>query len=146
MCARAGWSLYVWRNIRLAELWDRPHRCAFSTPFLHALHALAFHHPHPQLQPDEPPPPLLAGMALPAMNNLVARNIHPSRRATALGNVFTGFHTGGLAASQPATQPCINSSLVAPCCISAPVGPRHAAAAATLTCCTAVSWPDLSLR
>ncbi|KAL4424918.1 hypothetical protein ABPG77_009647 [Micractinium sp. CCAP 211/92] len=36
------------------------------------------------------------GVALPAMNNLIARNIHPSRKATALGNVFTGFHTGNL--------------------------------------------------
>ncbi|KAL4434256.1 hypothetical protein ABPG75_000697 [Micractinium tetrahymenae] len=36
------------------------------------------------------------GVALPAMNNLIARNIHSSRKATALGNVFTGFHTGNL--------------------------------------------------
>ena len=36
-----------------------------------------------------------AGVALPAMNNLIARNIDPSKKATALGAVFTGFHTGG---------------------------------------------------
>ncbi|PSC76976.1 putative anion transporter chloroplastic [Micractinium conductrix] len=36
------------------------------------------------------------GVALPAMNNLVSRHIPPARKATALGNVFTGFHTGNL--------------------------------------------------
>ena len=34
------------------------------------------------------------GVALPAMNNLVARNVPAARRATALGTVFTGFHSG----------------------------------------------------
>ena len=34
------------------------------------------------------------GVALPAMNNLVANNIPPSRRSTALGGCFTGFHSG----------------------------------------------------
>jgi len=34
------------------------------------------------------------GVALPAMNNLVANNIPPARRSTALGGCFTGFHTG----------------------------------------------------
>ena len=29
------------------------------------------------------------------MNNLVARSVAPARKATALGAVFTGFHTGG---------------------------------------------------
>lgn len=28
------------------------------------------------------------------MNNLIARHIDPSKKATALGAVFTGFHTG----------------------------------------------------
>ncbi|KAK9828655.1 hypothetical protein WJX72_001353 [[Myrmecia] bisecta] len=36
------------------------------------------------------------GVALPCMNNLVARNIPPGKRATALGNAFTGFHSGNL--------------------------------------------------
>lgn len=36
------------------------------------------------------------GVALPAMNNLVANNIPPSRRSTALGGCFTGFHSGNL--------------------------------------------------
>ena len=34
------------------------------------------------------------GVALPAMNNLVANNIPMARRSTALGGCFTGFHTG----------------------------------------------------
>ncbi len=34
------------------------------------------------------------GVALPSMNNLVARNIPPARRATALGTIFGGFHSG----------------------------------------------------
>ena len=34
------------------------------------------------------------GVALPAMNNLVANNVPPARRSTALGGCFTGFHTG----------------------------------------------------
>ena len=34
------------------------------------------------------------GVALPAMNNLVANNIPLARRSTALGGCFTGFHTG----------------------------------------------------
>ena len=34
------------------------------------------------------------GVALPAMNNLVARSVPAARRATALGTVFTGFHSG----------------------------------------------------
>ncbi|GAB4816678.1 hypothetical protein N2152v2_003724 [Parachlorella kessleri] len=36
------------------------------------------------------------GVAMPAMNNLIARNIPPSLKATALGNCYTGFHTGNL--------------------------------------------------
>lgn len=36
------------------------------------------------------------GVALPAMNNLVANNIPMARRSTALGGCFTGFHTGNL--------------------------------------------------
>ncbi|EFN57861.1 hypothetical protein CHLNCDRAFT_143323 [Chlorella variabilis] len=36
------------------------------------------------------------GVALPSMNNLIARHIDPSKKATALGAVFTGFHTGNL--------------------------------------------------
>ena len=36
------------------------------------------------------------GAALPVMNNLVATNIAPGRRATALGGCFSGFHTGNL--------------------------------------------------
>lgn len=36
------------------------------------------------------------GVALPAMNNLVANNVPPARRSTALGGCFTGFHTGNL--------------------------------------------------
>lgn len=36
------------------------------------------------------------GVALPAMNNLVARYIHPSRKASALGACFSGFHSGNL--------------------------------------------------
>lgn len=35
-----------------------------------------------------------AGVAMPAMNNLVARNIDPAHKATALGGCYTGFHTG----------------------------------------------------
>jgi len=38
------------------------------------------------------------GVALPAMNNLVATQVAPARRATALGAVFLGFHTGNLVA------------------------------------------------
>jgi MFS family permease len=34
------------------------------------------------------------GVAMPAMNNLVARHIPPALKATALGNCYTGFHTG----------------------------------------------------
>lgn len=34
------------------------------------------------------------GVALPAMNNLVANNIPLARRSTALGGCFTGFHSG----------------------------------------------------
>lgn len=34
------------------------------------------------------------GAALPVMNNLVATNIPPERRATALGSCFSGFHSG----------------------------------------------------
>ena len=34
------------------------------------------------------------GVALPAMNNLVANNVPLSRRSTALGGCFSGFHTG----------------------------------------------------
>lgn len=34
------------------------------------------------------------GAALPVMNNLVATNIPPAKRATALGSCFSGFHTG----------------------------------------------------
>ena len=34
------------------------------------------------------------GVALPAMNNLVANNVPLARRSTALGGCFTGFHTG----------------------------------------------------
>lgn len=37
------------------------------------------------------------GVAMPAMNNLVARNVPPARKATALGNCYTGFHSGGSA-------------------------------------------------
>ena len=37
------------------------------------------------------------GSALPVMNNLVATNISPKRRATALGSCFSGFHTGKFA-------------------------------------------------
>lgn len=33
---------------------------------------------------------------MPAMNNLVARNIDPARKATALGGCYTGFHTGAV--------------------------------------------------
>jgi MFS family permease len=36
------------------------------------------------------------GVALPSMNNLIATRIQPSRRATALGTVFTGFQSGNL--------------------------------------------------
>lgn len=36
------------------------------------------------------------GVALPSMNNLVATRIPPQSRATALGAVFMGFHTGNL--------------------------------------------------
>lgn len=36
------------------------------------------------------------GVALPAMNNLVANNVPPARRSTALGGCFSGFHTGNL--------------------------------------------------
>lgn len=39
---------------------------------------------------------LSAGVAMPAMNNLVARNIDPARKATALGGCYTGFHTGAV--------------------------------------------------
>lgn len=62
------------------------------------------HHPHPCPHPPHPCPtpqrpcPALPGVALPAMNNLVARNIPPARKATALGACFTGFHTGGAGA------------------------------------------------
>ncbi len=35
------------------------------------------------------------GVAMPAMNNLVARFVPPALKATALGNCYTGFHTGG---------------------------------------------------
>lgn len=34
------------------------------------------------------------GVALPCMNNLVAVNVPPARRATALGTAFSGFHSG----------------------------------------------------
>jgi predicted MFS family arabinose efflux permease len=34
------------------------------------------------------------GVALPSMNNLVAVNVPPARRATALGTAFSGFHSG----------------------------------------------------
>lgn len=34
------------------------------------------------------------GAALPVMNNLVATNVRPTKRATALGSCFSGFHTG----------------------------------------------------
>lgn len=34
------------------------------------------------------------GVAMPAMNNLVARNVPLSLKATALGNCYTGFHAG----------------------------------------------------
>ena len=36
------------------------------------------------------------GVALPSMNNLIATRIPASRRATALGGAFMGFHTGNL--------------------------------------------------
>lgn len=36
------------------------------------------------------------GVALPAMNNLVARHVDPSRKASALGACFAGFHSGNL--------------------------------------------------
>lgn len=39
------------------------------------------------------------GVALPAMNNLVANNVPPARRSTALGGCFSGFHTGTFADS-----------------------------------------------
>ena len=39
------------------------------------------------------------GAALPVMNNLVATNISPKKRATALGSCFSGFHTGKLRSS-----------------------------------------------
>lgn len=42
------------------------------------------------------------GVALPAMNNLVANNVPPARRSTALGGCFTGFHTGQV---KPQTPP-----------------------------------------
>lgn len=34
---------------------------------------------------------------MPAMNNLVARNVPPALKATALGNCYTGFHSGAAA-------------------------------------------------
>ena len=34
------------------------------------------------------------GVALPCMNSLIAVNIPPARRATALGTAFSGFHSG----------------------------------------------------
>jgi len=36
------------------------------------------------------------GVALPSMNNIIATRIEPSRRATALGGAFLGFHSGNL--------------------------------------------------
>eukprot|EP00887_Chlorella_sp_A99_P000660 scaffold5.g660.t1 len=36
------------------------------------------------------------GVALPSMNNLVARLVDPARKATALGASFSGFHAGNL--------------------------------------------------
>ena len=41
------------------------------------------------------------GVALPSMNNLVAVNVPPARRATALGTAFSGFHSGNLFPIQP---------------------------------------------
>lgn len=36
------------------------------------------------------------GVALPAMNNLIATSVPAEGRATALGQVFSGFHTGNI--------------------------------------------------
>eukprot|EP01024_Parvocaulis_polyphysoides_P021591 TRINITY_DN20226_c0_g2_i1.p1 TRINITY_DN20226_c0_g2~~TRINITY_DN20226_c0_g2_i1.p1 ORF type:complete len:369 (-),score=58.89 TRINITY_DN20226_c0_g2_i1:25-1044(-) len=36
------------------------------------------------------------GVALPSMTNLVSTQIQPQLRATAFGNIFTGFHSGNL--------------------------------------------------
>ena len=49
------------------------------------------------------------GAALPVMNNLVATNVPPQQRATALGTCFSGFHTGAaswLPLAAPASFPC----------------------------------------
>ena len=47
------------------------------------------------------------GVALPCMNNLVAVNIPPARRATALGTAFTGFHSGACPPSSREIPPAL---------------------------------------
>ena len=49
------------------------------------------------------------GVALPAMNNLVANNVPLARRSTGLGGCFTGFHTGSVPLSPlpPSSKPSI---------------------------------------
>ena len=58
------------------------------------------------------------GVALPAMNNLVANNIPQPRRSTALGGCFSGFHTGHNLSMQ---KHCFLQSHVVDVCSAVPI-------------------------